>query len=71
MDEQLQMLDEANREIKILRQHNFIMQQRLDVFDSMISVFNARPSSSDTGMAPDITYAIDKLLESKKSVSAL
>ena len=66
MTNELQLLDEANREIKRLRQRNFIMQSRLDVFDAMLQVFNCQPPNNSVAMSPDITYEIDKLLEAKK-----
>lgn len=66
MERELQLLNEANVEIKRLRQRNYLMQARLEMFDNMMQLLNTRPPDNTVGMSPDLTYEIDKFIESKK-----
>lgn len=43
MIQELQLLQDASNEIKNLREQNRVMAMRLEVFDSMLAVFNGRP----------------------------
>lgn len=65
--QEINTLTEAALEIKNLRKSNELMAARLDVFDSMVSIFKATPSSNGYGMAPDVLFDIDRMIEKKKS----
>ena len=67
MERELQLLNEANGEIKRLRQRNYLMQARLEMFDNIMQLLNTRPPDNSVGMSPDLTYEIDKFIESKKA----
>ena len=66
MSEVQQLLNDAKNEISRLRQRNYLMQARLDMFDQMMQVFNCTPPSSNTGMSPDVVYAIEKFLQKEE-----
>lgn len=55
-------LKHADREIKSLRKQNELMAARLGVFDSMVSLLNARVDYRGEGISPDVCLEIDKLL---------
>lgn len=56
------LLEKAKEEIKRLRVENSLMAARLEMFDNMMSVFNAQKLQQGRGMAPDIVYDIEKLI---------
>lgn len=63
MEEQ-ELLKMALGEIQQLRHENQIMRARLQMFDSMMSVFNADPGGDRIGgMHPDIVHELQKRLE--------
>lgn len=60
------LLENAKEEIKALRAENKVMGARLEMFDSLMSVFNAQKAQKAYGMAPDIVYEIDKTIAETK-----
>lgn len=65
-EQEVYLLRAASGEIKSLRRANELMAARLEVFDSLMLMFNTSPNRSGGLMSPDLVYEIDKLLESKK-----
>lgn len=63
MTELQQILNDAKNEISRLRQRNYLMQARLDVFDQMMQVFNCQPPSQNTGISPDVVWQIERFIE--------
>lgn len=64
--ENKELLQRANNEIKQLRSQNQLMAARLDMFDSMMAIFNAQQLSRGGMMHPDIVYEIEKAIENEK-----
>lgn len=56
------MLKSAKEEIKRLRSENTLMATRLQMFDDMMTVFNAHKMQRVDGMSPDIVYDIEKAI---------
>lgn len=54
----LELLHEANNEIKNLRQHNREQAIRLKMFDDMMLVFNTKPKEMGVGHSPDLCHEI-------------
>jgi hypothetical protein len=56
------LLQTAKEEIKRLRAENTLMAARLEMFDNMMSVFNAQKMQQGRVMSPDIVYDIEKVI---------
>lgn len=50
----------------MLRNQNEIMRARLEMFDSMMVLFNSNPNFPSRGMSEDIAWSIDKFIEKQK-----
>lgn len=62
-----ELLQRASNEIKCLRSQNQLMAARLDMFDSMMAIFNAQQMSRSGGMmSPDIVYELDKAIKAEE-----
>jgi hypothetical protein len=61
------LLKQSASTIRQLRRENELMGARLEVYDQMMRLFHTLPVQQYRGMSPDITYDIDKFLESKLS----
>jgi len=66
-----ELLQRASNEIKGLRSQNQLMAARLDMFDSMMAIFNAQQMSRGGMMSPDIVWEIDRAIDSKETGSLL
>lgn len=58
-----ELLKQAVSEIRMLRTENRHMAARLDMFDKCFLLFNSTPAYQGQGMAPDLTWEIEKHLE--------
>lgn len=58
-----ELLKSAVSEIRVLRRENELMRARLDMFDSLMSLFNTPPNYRGQGMSPDLTWEIEKHIE--------
>lgn len=70
MNKELDLLQIASNEIKQLRNQNNIMRTRLDMFDNCMLLLTANIQSNQQGVSPDITWEIDKYIESGTIVSS-
>ena len=67
MKEEIRLLQEANYEIKSLRERNKLLSARLDMFDKMMIVLHTEPArESKGGMSPDLVAEIDKFIETNR-----
>lgn len=62
MKPELELLQRANSEIRILRNKNQLMAARLDMFDKCVLLLTANLSNTSQGRSPDITWEIDKFI---------
>lgn len=62
----IQLLEEVSVEVRSLRRSNELMAARLQVFDSMILIFQTQPQYQGRGMSEDVVYKIEKHIESAK-----
>ena len=69
--QQERLLREALLEIKWLRRQNELMGARLEMFDSMMNIFNARPPQIGALHKPDVAYDIEKYLDSIKDQESM
>jgi hypothetical protein len=60
MNEEIDLLRDAAKEIDVLRKANQIMSARLGVFDSMMALFNITPHYEGVTNKLDICYLIEK-----------
>lgn len=66
-----QLLQYAVSELKQLRQISHDQRLRLEMFDDMMSIFNAQRGSRTMGMMhPDVVHEIDKYLEKENGPMA-
>lgn len=65
------LLKEGANEIQRLRQANSLLSARIDMFDKMVSLFEASPNRGNNGlMCPDIFYELSKAAEALASEAA-
>jgi len=62
LTKELGLLQAAATEIKRLREVNYTMQLRLDMFDTIVNLVGAKTSSKGTGMTVDICWEIEDLI---------
>ena len=68
MEEVIEMLKEANFEIRALRRQNELMKARLDMFDSINAILHTQVAMQPECMSPDLCYKIDKFIACNKDV---
>lgn len=59
------LLKESVNEITDLRRQNELMSARLQMFDSMMLMFNTAPNYGNRGMGEDLVWKINKHIESQ------
>lgn len=64
---EIRLLTEANEEIKSLRHRNERMALRLNMFDDVLKLLHTKPASHQEGMSPNVSYEIEKYLNSKSA----
>lgn len=57
-----QLLSEAAGEIRILRRENELLKAKVNTFDGMMLLIQTIPRYNDTGMFPDLVFAIESHL---------
>ena len=67
MIRELQLLEQAAFEIKVLRRQNEIMSARLDMFDSINAMLHAQIATRSVGESPDLVWEIEKHISSTKA----
>lgn len=67
MTPEIDLLQRAKDEINGLRHRNEIMRARLDMFDSIMTIFRTEPQRNSQGMSPDIAFEIEKFIQADKS----
>jgi hypothetical protein len=70
MTHEQELLKRAVQEIRGLRTENRVQAARLDMFDKMISLFQAEPPRHGGMMAPDLAWEIDKCIEKAEKPQA-
>lgn len=60
-------IQEAQHEIRSLRQANQILQAKAEVFDGMMLLFTSQPNFRTQGMSPDVVYTLDKYVDELKT----
>lgn len=60
-------IQEAQHEIRSLRQSNQILQARAEVFDGMMLLFTSQPNFRTQGMSPDVVYVLEKYIDELKA----
>lgn len=63
----IKLLGDANTEIKRLQKENDMMRLRLNMFDDCMMMVRASSPRNDMQLHANITYGIDKFLESAKA----
>lgn len=63
MTREIELLNEAAFEIKILRRQNELMKARLDMFDAINMMLHTEVARQSQGMSPDVVWAIEKFIE--------
>lgn len=66
MTHELDLLQSASYEIKVLRMENELMKARLEMFDTLMQLFHTEPANQSRGVSPDLAYEIDRHVESLK-----
>lgn len=71
MSQEQDRLQRASSEIGMLRNQNQLMAARLDMFDSIMLIFNTPPAYRNQGMSPDLIWEIEKHLKAQEKSDSL
>lgn len=63
---ELEVLEDASREIKMLRRQLELKSARLDMFDSINAMLHTDLATKQQGMSPDVCAQLDKFIAAKK-----
>jgi len=62
MEQNIELLKMAAKEIKLLRRQNELQAARLEVFDKMILLLHTLPNYPSQGMGEDLAWKIDQYI---------
>lgn len=63
MEKSIELLQEANAEIKKLRKTNELQSARLTMFDDIVFLLNTHLTTKDQAMSPDLVGEIERFIE--------
>ena len=63
---EIELLERAKGEINGLRHKNEIMKARLDMFDSVMTIFHTEPQRTNQGISENIVFEIEKFIQAEK-----
>lgn len=67
MNQELQMLKAATKEIEQLRIENKVMNARLNMFDNIMMLLSTEPQRGGMMCSPDVVYDLKKHIDNLES----